>query len=113
MLRPEQSDLWIYTTLRATGDGRPFQATHLFLTSLRTSPKALLRLERERWSLESWHWSRDTQLHEALHRYRGNGAGLQPLAGNGVIRGVVCLNRIQRSYKRSEMSSNRLKSAQI
>jgi predicted transposase YbfD/YdcC len=62
----------------ATGrrDGRPFRATHLFLTSLRTTPKALLRLVRERWSLESWHWIRDTQLHEDAHRYRGNGAGV-------------------------------------
>ena len=56
-------------------DGKPFQATHLFLTSLRTTPEALLQLVRDRWSLESWHWIRDTQLHEDDHRYRGNGAG--------------------------------------
>jgi predicted transposase YbfD/YdcC len=56
-------------------DGKPFQATHLFLTSLRTTPEALLQLVRERWSIESWHWIRDTQLHEDDHRYRGNGAG--------------------------------------
>ena len=56
-------------------DGKPFQATHLFLTSLRTTPEALLRQVRERWSIESWHWIRDTQLHEDDHRYRGNGAG--------------------------------------
>ena len=39
---------------------------------------------RERWSncfaeaggYESWHWIRDTQLHEDNHRYRGNGAGV-------------------------------------
>jgi len=24
--------------------------------------------------MESWHWIRDTQLHEDAHRYRGNGA---------------------------------------
>jgi len=24
----------------------------------------------------SWHWIRDTQLHEDKHRYRGNGAGV-------------------------------------
>ena len=30
---------------------------------------------RDRWSIESWHWIRDTQLHEDAHRYRGNGAG--------------------------------------
>ena len=65
-------------------DGKPFQATHLayFMqrtsrcdTSLRTTPEALLQLVRDRWSLESWHWIRDTQLHEDDHRYRGNGAG--------------------------------------
>ena len=59
-----------------TRDGKPFKATHRFLTSLRTSPDALLRLVRERWSLESWHWIRDTQLQEDHHRYRGNGAGV-------------------------------------
>jgi hypothetical protein len=36
----------------------------------------LLRLVRERWSLESWHWIRDTQLREDDHRYRGKGAGV-------------------------------------
>ena len=30
---------------------------------------------RDRWSIEGWHWIRDTQLHEDAHRYRGNGAG--------------------------------------
>lgn len=39
------------------------KATHLFLTSLRTTPEALLQLVR------------DTQLHGDAHRYRGNGAG--------------------------------------
>jgi len=58
-----------------TRDGKPFKATHLFLTSLRTTPEALLQLVRDRWSLECWHWIRDTQLHEDAHRYRGNGAG--------------------------------------
>jgi predicted transposase YbfD/YdcC len=55
-------------------DGKIFQATHLFLTSLRTTPEALLQLVRDRWSIEGWHWIRDTQLHEDAHRYRGNGA---------------------------------------
>jgi len=58
-----------------TRDGKPFHATHHFLTSLRTTPEALLRQVRDRWSIESWHWIRDTQLHEDAHRYRGNGAG--------------------------------------
>ena len=44
-------------------------------TSLLITPEALLQLVRERWSLEGWHWIRDTQLHEDAHRYRGNGAG--------------------------------------
>jgi hypothetical protein len=26
--------------------------------------------------MESWHWIRDTQVHEDKHRYRGNGAGV-------------------------------------
>jgi hypothetical protein len=45
---------WI-AELIATGirDGKPFQARHLFLTSLRTTPDALLRLVRERWSMIS------------------------------------------------------------
>ena len=67
---------WIVEVV-ATGsrDGQPFKATHLFLSSLRTTPEALLRLVRDRWSIEGWHWIRDTQLHEDAHRYRGNGAG--------------------------------------
>ena len=38
--------------------------------SLRTAPEALLRLIRQRWSIENeWHWARDTQLGEDAHRY--------------------------------------------
>ncbi len=83
----------------ATGarDGKPFKATHQFITSLRTTPEALLRLVREHWSIESWHWIRDTQLREDRHRYRGNGASVMAalrtaglnllrLAGFGSIR---------------------------
>ena len=83
----------------ATGmrDGKPFKATHRFITSLRTTPDALLRLVRERWSLESWHWIRDTQFREDAYRYRGNGASVMAtlrtaainllrLAGFGSIR---------------------------
>jgi hypothetical protein len=42
----------------ATGshDDKPFKAAHRFLTSLRTTPDTLLRLVRERWSVENWHW---------------------------------------------------------
>ena len=74
-------EAWIGTSwiveMTADGvrEGKPFRATHLFLTSLRTTPEALLRLVGDRWSIECWHWIRDTQLHEDAHRYRGNGAG--------------------------------------
>ncbi len=68
---------WIVeVTASGTRDGKPFRATHLFLTSLRTTAEALLQLVRDRWSIEGWHWIRDTQLHEDAHRYRGNGAGV-------------------------------------
>jgi hypothetical protein len=53
--------------------GKPFLQQHFFLTSLRTTPKALLQLLRDRLSIEGWHWiRRDTQLHKDAHRYRGN-----------------------------------------
>ncbi len=85
------SEAWIGTSwiveVTATGirDSKPFHATHLYGftkrtsrcdTSLRTTPEAMLRLARDRWSIEGWHWIRDTQLHKGAHRYRGNGAGV-------------------------------------
>ncbi len=43
---------------------------HLFLTSMRTTPQALLRLIRQRWSMENeWHWARDAELGEDTQRY--------------------------------------------
>ena len=67
---------WIVEmTATGTRDGRPFQATHLFLTCLDTTPEAMPQLVRDRWSIECSHWIRDSQLHEDAHRYRGNGAG--------------------------------------
>jgi predicted transposase YbfD/YdcC len=66
----------VEVTASGTRDGKAFRANHLFLTSLRTTPEALLKLVRDRWSIEGWHWIRDTQLHEDAHRYRGNGAGV-------------------------------------
>ncbi len=52
-------------------DGRPVDETRYYVTSLRTSAKALLRLVRNRWSIEnSWHWVRDVTLSEDTHRYR-------------------------------------------
>jgi hypothetical protein len=52
-------------------DGKLVDETRYYVTSLRTSAKALLQHVRERWSIEnSWHWPRDTQLKEDAHRYR-------------------------------------------
>jgi hypothetical protein len=52
-------------------DGRRVDETRYYVTSLRTSAKALLQQVRDRWSIEnSWHWPRDTQLKEDSHRYR-------------------------------------------
>lgn len=76
------TEVWIGTswfvevTASGTRDGKPFRAMHLFLTSLRITPEALLQLVRDRWSIEGWHWIRDTQLHEDPHRYQVNGAGI-------------------------------------
>jgi hypothetical protein len=49
---------WIIE-LVSTGrrDGKPFHHVHFFITTLRTSPKALLRLVRQRWAYcfaEAW-----------------------------------------------------------
>ncbi len=45
-----------------------------------TSPKALLRLVRQRWAIENqWHWPRDTQLGEDAHHYSHRN-GVQVLA---------------------------------
>jgi hypothetical protein len=61
-------------------DGKPTDETRYYVfaertyrcdTSLRTSANALLQHVRDRWSIEdSWHWPRDTQLREDVHRYR-------------------------------------------
>ena len=81
---------WIIE-LVSTGrrDGKPFHHIHFFMviqrtsrcdTTLRTSPKALLRLVRQRWAIENqWHWPRDTQLGEDAHRYSQRN-GVQVLA---------------------------------
>jgi predicted transposase YbfD/YdcC len=62
---------WIVEVVaNGTRDGKPFHATHLFITSIRTTPEALLRLIRQCWGIENeWHWARDTQLGEDDHRY--------------------------------------------
>ena len=72
---------WI-VELVSTGrrDGKPFHHVHLFITTLRTSPKALLRLVRQRWAIENqWHWPRDTQRGEHAHHH-GKRNGVQVLA---------------------------------
>lgn len=58
----------ITTTMTRKGERRAVH--HRFITSIRTSPDALLRLIRQRWSIENeWHWARDAQLGEDAHRY--------------------------------------------
>ena len=55
---------------KGRGQGKHEIACHRFITSLRTTPEGLLRLIRQRWSIENeWHWVRDTQLGEDAHRY--------------------------------------------
>jgi predicted transposase YbfD/YdcC len=59
--------------LRSQGirDGRPIDETRYYVTSLRTSAKAMLRQVRYWWSIEnSWHWVRDVALREDAYRYR-------------------------------------------
>jgi len=75
---------------KVTRDGNPTYETRYYVTSLRTSAKALLQHVRDRWSIEnSWHWPRDTQLKEDAHRCReSNGvqiiATLRSLAMNAL-----------------------------
>ncbi|WP_341885305.1 hypothetical protein [Synechococcus sp. UW140] len=63
MLRAKQApehirEAWVGTswivevTASGSRDSKPFQAQQLFLTSLRTTPQALLKLVRDRWSIE-------------------------------------------------------------
>jgi predicted transposase YbfD/YdcC len=63
---------WIVELITTTTkrNGRSRTTRHDFITTLRTTPEALLRLIRQRWSIENeWHWARDTQLGEDAHRY--------------------------------------------
>ena len=56
---------------KGTRDGKQVDETLYYVSSLRTSAKALMKHVRNRWSIEnSWHWPRDTQLREDAHRYR-------------------------------------------
>jgi hypothetical protein len=57
----------VTTTITATTrNGRTTTRRHLFLASIRTTPEALLRLIRQRWSMENeWHRApRDAHLGE-------------------------------------------------
>jgi hypothetical protein len=63
---------WIVEVITGTlsRKGKRNVRRHLFLTSVLTTPHVLLRLIRQRWSIENeWHWARDTQLGEDAHRY--------------------------------------------
>jgi len=63
---------WIIemTTSTLTRTGTRTNRCLYFITTLRTRPEALLRLIRQRWSIENeWHWARDAQLGEDAHRY--------------------------------------------
>lgn len=63
---------WIIelTSTTVTCKGKRASRTLYFITTLRTAPESLLRLIRQRWSIENeWHWARDTQLGEDSHRY--------------------------------------------
>ena len=68
-------------------DGRPVDESRYYVTSLRTSAKALIRLVRNRWSIEnSWHWVRDVTLREDAHRYReANGVQILAMLRNMAI----------------------------
>jgi predicted transposase YbfD/YdcC len=58
----------ITTTMTRKGERKADH--HRFITSSSTTPGALLRLIRQRWSIENeWHWARDAKLGEDAHRY--------------------------------------------
>lgn len=84
-------------TTTTTRKGKRGQTRHRFITSVRTTPEALLRLIRQRWSIENeWHWARDTQLGEDAHRY-ANRTGAPVFA---FLRTVV-MNLLRRGGYRS------------
>jgi hypothetical protein len=86
----------LITTTR-TRKGIRSVAYHRFITTLRTTPEALLRLIRQRWSIENeWHWSRDVQLGEDAHRY----ANRTGAAVFSLLRTVV-MNLLRRGGYRS------------
>jgi predicted transposase YbfD/YdcC len=77
--------------------GRWRERTSRCDTSVRTTPQALLRLIRQRWSIENeWHWARDAQLGEDAHRY-ANRIGAPVFA---LLRTIV-MNLLRRAGYRS------------
>jgi len=77
--------------------GRMSELTSRCDTSVRTTPEALLRLIRQRWSIENeWHWARDAQLGEDAHRY-ANRIGAPVFA---LLRTIV-MNPLRRGGYRS------------
>lgn len=90
---------WIVEVLTTTTTRKGTRGTtrHLFITSIRTTPEAMLRLIRQRWSIENeWHWARDAQLGEDAHRY-ANRTGVAVLS---FLRTVV-MNLLRRGGYRS------------
>ncbi|MDM7953936.1 MAG: hypothetical protein QUV07_12085 [Cyanobium sp. CZS 25K] len=66
------SSSWIVELdVSGKGDGKNSLQRPLFLTSLPTTPKALLQLAMDRWCSQSWHWLRCTQHYEYGDRYGG------------------------------------------
>jgi predicted transposase YbfD/YdcC len=63
-------------TITLTRKGTRTIRSLTFITTLRTRPEALLRLIRQRWSIENeWHWAREAKLGEDAQRYADrNGA---------------------------------------
>ena len=86
-----------------TRKGKRSTRTLYFITTLRTAPEALLRLIRQRWSIENeWHWARDAQLGEDAHRY-ANRHGVPVLS---FLR-TVAMNLLRRAGYRSIRQSFR------
>jgi len=81
---------WIIK-LVSTGrrDSKPFHHVNFFITTLRTSPKALLRLVRQRWAIENqWHWPRDPSTRLSSDRGRSPLRPTQRRAGVGTTADV-------------------------
>ena len=72
---------WIVEVITDTvkAGGQRTVRRHLFLTSIRTTPDALLRLIRQRWSIENeWHWARDAGLPKSTVKSWGQALSRRP-----------------------------------